>query len=281
MSEAQPGGEGGRFSDLKVRLASALLMSAAAIGLTMWSPLSFAVLVLVLSVAMSWEWGRIVRASEFDAAFLVHAAAVVVAVAIAAWNFPALGPVALLVGALVLLTLVPEGSKIMSSLGVLYVGLPAVALIGLRSDGHYGLSAVFFLLIVVWTTDTVAFLAGRLVGGPKLWPRVSPKKTWSGFLFGVSGAACAAALFALTMPEASPGRLAVIGLGLGIIAQCGDLLESGLKRHYGVKDASQLIPGHGGVLDRVDGVVAAAVAAVLIGLLIGTASPARSLLIGA
>jgi phosphatidate cytidylyltransferase len=150
----------------------------------------------------------------------------------------------------------------------------------LRSDLQYGFAVVVFLLLVVWATDTLAFVFGRSIGGPKLWPSVSPNKTWAGFIGGVSSSAFVGAVFAFTVPGASSWKLAVIALVLGMIAQAGDLAESALKRHFNVKDAGALIPGHGGLMDRLDGFVAVAVVAALYALLVNPKAPATAVFLG-
>jgi phosphatidate cytidylyltransferase len=151
---------------------------------------------------------------------------------------------------------------------VLYAGALAVCVIALRQSDAYGLIAIAWLFALVWGTDIMAYFAGRLIGGPKLWPRVSAGKTWSGTLVGISGGA----LFGLVIVLAVADRVAilpllVLGLLLAAISQAGDLGESALKRRFGVKDSGALIPGHGGVMDRLDGFVAACVCAALIGAL--------------
>src|SRR5262249_57012098 len=136
-----------------------------------------------------------------------------------------------------------------SGFGVFYAGLPAVALIWLRSDADLGLSAVMFLILIVVISDTAGFLAGRLLGGPKLWPRVSPNKTWAGVIGALAASSVAGALFSLAVAHGSAMRLATAGALLSVAAQAGDLLESAIKRRFGAQDAGRLIPGHGGVLD--------------------------------
>jgi phosphatidate cytidylyltransferase len=164
--------------------------------------------------------------------------------------------------------------------GVPYAGAIGIAPIALRSDSEDGFVAVIFLFAIVWTTDIVAYFMGRLIGGPKLLPRVSPKKTWSGAISGLA----AAVLAALVVAEASglSGLLpvALIAAALSCVAQAGDLFESRLKRRFGAKDSSHLIPGHGGLMDRLDGFVLAAAVAALIGTLRGgIEAPARGLLV--
>jgi phosphatidate cytidylyltransferase len=148
-------------------------------------------------------------------------------------------------------------------LGLLYCGLPAVALIWLRGQ-PWGFHATLFVMAVVWGADIAAYFTGRAVGGPKLAPAISPNKTWSGAAGGLAGSLLVAAALALLWPGhanlAGIGRLAVLALPLAVLSILGDLYESGLKRQAGVKDSGTLLPGHGGVMDRLDGLVPAAVA---------------------
>ena len=141
--------------------------------------------------------------------------------------------------------------------GLPYVGLTVLALAWLR-DGA-GWPFVFFVFLVVWGTDVGAFFVGRTLGGPRLAPKVSPKKTWSGALGGLVFAALAAIAWSASF-SAAANPLQVVGVAvvLSVFGQCGDLFESAVKRHYGVKDSGELIPGHGGMLDRIDALLAAA-----------------------
>jgi phosphatidate cytidylyltransferase len=142
--------------------------------------------------------------------------------------------------------------------GVLYVAAPCLAVLWLRDGVQFGREIVMWLAITVWTTDMAAFACGKIVGGPRLAPSISPAKTWAGFVGGVAGAVgVSAALVALFGLETTWFG-AVLGLGVGLVAQAGDLLESGLKRRFGVKDTGALIPGHGGALDRMDAMMTAA-----------------------
>jgi phosphatidate cytidylyltransferase len=145
--------------------------------------------------------------------------------------------------------------------GVLYLGWPAVLLIWLRDGSSaMGLAWTVFAFAIAWASDIMAYLVGSTFGGPKLWPRFSPNKTWSGFIGGLSAGVIAGAILAAFLDLGlSPAWGAVLGLAAAIATMAGDLWESALKRRYGVKDAGNLIPGHGGLLDRVDGLMFAAV----------------------
>lgn len=145
---------------------------------------------------------------------------------------------------------------------MLYLGWPAVLLIWLRDvDSTVGLHWTVLVFAVAWSADILAYLAGSTFGGPKLWPRFSPNKTWSGFIGGILAGAVAGAVMAAWLDM---GRLtvfwgAVLGLAAALATMAGDLWESALKRRFGVKDAGNTIPGHGGLLDRVDGLMFAVV----------------------
>ncbi len=163
--------------------------------------------------------------------------------------------------------------------GVVYVAALYYAVLTLRQDPLFGLHAILFLFAVVWGADVGAYFAGRAIGGPKLAPRISPKKTWSGFGGGLLVAAGAGALLLKLMGLAPrPGHL-VLAVVLAMGSVMGDLFESGFKRHFGVKDSGRLIPGHGGFLDRLDGFVVAAVLAALFGTFRGGAERAATALL--
>jgi phosphatidate cytidylyltransferase len=265
--------------DVGVRVVAGIVMAVVALAVLWAGSLPFAVLVGAVAVIVSWEWGRIVRSAGVDAIFVIQAGAVIVAVLLASRGLAGLGLIAVLVAA-ILSSLLAFGERgHMAALGALYAGLPAVALVWLRGGDMFGLLAVLFLLLAVWTTDTGAYFAGRQIGGPKLMPSVSPNKTWSGLIGGIAAAGIVGLVFALLANAGlHPGRMTVSGMVFGLVAQAGDLLESGLKREYGVKDASSLIPGHGGFMDRIDGLAAAAVAAAIFAMVVNIQAPARALL---
>jgi phosphatidate cytidylyltransferase len=164
--------------------------------------------------------------------------------------------------------------------GLGYAGIMFAAPVILRADAGLGLLAIVLLFAIVWTTDILGYFAGRAFGGPKLWPAISPKKTWSGAIAGTLGATIVAVGVARLFGGLNGGAVAAVALLLSVVAQLGDLLESWIKRKFGAKDASHLIPGHGGLMDRLDGFWAAAFVGCLIGLLRGGFdAPARGLLI--
>lgn len=156
-----------------------------------------------------------------------------------------------------------RGAGRAAAIGMLYCGLPGIALVWLRGQG-WGLQACLLLMLVVWGADIAAYFTGRAVGGPKLAPAISPNKTWSGAMGGLLGALAAALLLMLWWPgyanTAGALRLAMLALPLAVVSILGDLYESWLKRRCGVKDSGTILPGHGGVMDRLDGLVPVAVA---------------------
>jgi phosphatidate cytidylyltransferase len=262
--------------NLALRTVSGLTLALVALSFAWAGARPFGVLVLIAGLLMSWEWGRVVRGREFDVALLVHGTAIAAAAILTSAGFAALGLAGLIIGAIIVLSLEFGVRPITSAVGVLYSGLPTVALLWLRGSEPMGFEAILLIFVIVWASDTLAFAAGRTIGGPKLAPSVSPNKTWSGLGGALVAGGVAAAAFALTV-GAPILLLALIGVMLGLVAQVGDLIESAWKRHFGFKDTSQLIPGHGGVMDRLDGVVAVAVTAALFGLFSDPHAPAAAL----
>jgi phosphatidate cytidylyltransferase len=163
--------------------------------------------------------------------------------------------------------------------GVLYAAVTLLAPLILRADAGYGSLAIVFLFAIVWMTDIMGYAVGRAIGGRKLWPAISPNKTWSGAIGGVAGA-LVAGLGVAAWGAIALAPIAILAMILSMVAQGGDLLESAIKRKFGAKDTSDLIPGHGGVMDRLDGFIAAALVAAVIGMLRGGPdAAARGLLV--
>jgi phosphatidate cytidylyltransferase len=221
-----------------------------------------------------------VHGREADVAIAVHAGAVGLAIVLAALNKVGLGLLALPIGAILAMLLTLGRNSAFSALGVFYAGVPAIAIIWLRSDDPLGLLAVIFVIVTVAIADIAAFFSGRILGGPKLWPRLSPSKTWAGLIGALVGSSIVGGLFWFVVSGSSPVHLAGAGAVLAFVAQLGDLAESAIKRRFGAKDTGSLIPGHGGVMDRVDGLVAAASAVGLAALIINVHAPAHALLLG-
>lgn len=163
----------------------------------------------------------------------------------------------------------PRQEPALLAAGLGWVGVASVALIWLREDGAVGRANLLFLAPVVWASDVGAYAAGRLLGGPKLAPRISPSKTWAGAGGGLLAAMSVGLLLARLLDTGTTARAALVAGGVGLAAQAGDLLESGLKRRCGAKDSGRLIPGHGGLLDRLDGMLAAAPVAAVLTLVLG------------
>lgn len=266
-------------AQLWLRIVSGVALATIAFSAVWAGVLPFALFVLAIALALSWEWSGVVRGPGLDISLIVQGLAVTVGIVLAGFGFVALGVAVVIIGTIIVLALEFGARPLLSAVGVLYAGLPAIALIWLRSDAPLGFTAVLFIVLVVAATDTLAFLAGRMIGGPRLAPQISPNKTWSGLIGGVLGASATAAIFA-AISGIPILPLAITGLLMGLVAQMGDLAESAIKRAFNVKDASQLLPGHGGFMDRVDGLVPVAVLVALGALFLNPHAPAAALFAG-
>jgi phosphatidate cytidylyltransferase len=264
--------------ELLLRVVSAVALAALAVGATIYSPWSFLILVVVGGGLVAWEWGRLTRGNGFDSTALIAAvnvAALAICIALGRPDYGFLLTAA--TAGAILLSATGSQSRLWAVGGLAYAALPAAALVWIRSDQALGAVAVIYLFALAWTTDTAAYVGGRLIGGPKLAPRISPLKTWSGFFAGVITPLLVGLVFA-TVLQGSVWWLALVSIGLALACQAGDLLESWVKRQFGAKDMSGLIPGHGGLLDRIDGLLLAAVLAAVIALRDPTA-PGHGLLV--
>lgn len=252
-----------RWADLLPRALSGLAMVALALGTALLGGRAFTMFWFLAALAIVWEWQSLVGRAGLWLRFGPGAVALTLAVAFAVWGWLGLALLAVAAGAALTATVAADGARTAAAFGVVYASSLVLPVLVLRASVPDGLQAILWLFAVVWGTDIMAYFGGRLVGGPKLWPRMSPSKTWSGFLIGISAGALAGLAVA---PDLSP-RAAVLlmGLAVGSVAQAGDLFESAVKRRYGVKDTGNLIPGHGGVMDRLDGFVAAALVAACFG----------------
>ena len=243
---------------MATRILSAAVLAPVALAAGYWGGFPFALFVTLVAVLAFWEWSGMtgLRAPGLRTACAVCLGAGLLALGFGApvWSAALIGAPALL--ALCLSRVAP--ALPWSGLGLLYAAIPSAGAILLRQSGAIGWVAVLFVLLVVWATDVAAYFGGRALGGPKLWARVSPNKTWSGALSGLALGCVAGALVAALAGAGSVAVAFAIAAALSIASQAGDLLESALKRRFGVKDSGRTIPGHGGVLDRVDGLYGAA-----------------------
>ena len=267
MTDTEGAGTSRGGSNLARRVMAAAVLIPTALFLTWAGVLPFLALVLLLVVLMAHEWAAIVHQGD-RAQFALHAVAGV-AGAVAGLVYgaaPALWLAVLFAwgGSVWLTARSMKGFTSFHLMGIPYLAFPAFALVSLRAGGTCGFLAILLLFVTVWSADTLAYFAGRTFGGPKFAPRISPNKTWSGFLGAVAGGAIAATLLA-AFSGLAVLPLALLGAVLGGWEQVGDLFESAAKRRFGVKDSGSIIPGHGGVLDRVDGLVAAAALALVWG----------------
>ena len=250
-------------------------MAPIVLALVIFDVWTFALLTAAGAVLMALEWRDLITA-RFDraagnlAGMAAGGAAVLVILMMAmGWAELALLLALICASTSGLIATIAGGAAFWTIIGVLYLSLPMLALVWLRALPENGLAMTIWLLMVVWAADIVAYFAGRGIGGPRLAPSISPGKTWSGFFGGMAGAVL---IGAVVTTVNGPFRLMteiVVAIMIAIAAQIGDLAESALKRRAGVKDAGTLIPGHGGVLDRVDGLLFAAPVLAVIALLAG------------
>jgi phosphatidate cytidylyltransferase len=274
-----------RWRDLKKRALSAAVLGPGAL-LGVWLGAEAWTALMAVAVALlSWEWVRLCGLRSRAWPGIAVPVSVFVSCTLAVLERPVAGLVWLLLAFLATWVAAPrlkrrEGPPppaLWLALGVLYIGVAGIALIELRHDNAAGLGNVLFLFLVVWSSDIGAYVAGRLLGGPKLAPAISPGKTWSGAAGGLLSSIGIGLLMAdLLAPgswTANPFKVALVAGILGVATQLGDLLESAVKRHFKVKDSSSLIPGHGGLLDRLDGLMAAAPVAALLAFAVGYGVP--------
>lgn len=255
-----------RPSDLGVRAFAGIAMIVVAVVALWLGGFAFWLLVAVASLFMMAEWAdlhRVERKEKRLAQFALTVPLAILSPLAAGPTFLVLG---LTVGAAFFIVIVTRNPGLAK--GLLYVGLPALALVFLRELPNGGFVVTLWALALVWACDIGAYFAGRTIGGPKLAPTVSPNKTWAGLVGGVVGAS----IFGASMVASGlPVALAAVTPLLAVLSQMGDLYESALKRRAGVKDSGNILPGHGGVLDRLDGLVPVAPAAALAVSLLGYA----------
>jgi phosphatidate cytidylyltransferase len=250
--------------NLLVRVVAALVLAPLAIAIAYAGGWIWLGLVTLAAIGLYVEWLMIVGARTPR----VMAAGIVTLFGAAVWlGIGRIGATYVFValGVIVAAMLSPH-RRGWAALGGCYAFAALIASVAVRLDQVWGFTALMFVLLIVWVTDIGGYFAGRGIGGPKLWPRVSPKKTWAGAIGGfVASLVIAAGFVAFGLGKTGP--LLLLGAALSIASQLGDLFESAVKRRFGVKDSSHLIPGHGGLMDRLDGFVAAVVLAAIFGFL--------------
>jgi len=288
----------GSTRELGLRIASGVVMAALAIGAAVAGGWPFVLFWAAAALGVFWEWTAIVANGPLPARVSGAAALVIAALAVGVGqDYPAF--LVIVFGAPMVASscasrhvVWDDGKKkwiggkpwwtalAWGAAGMIYAGTVLLAPVLLRRDPEFGLAALLFLFAIVWATDILGFFIGRAIGGPKLAPSISPKKTWSGACGGALGALAAGAAVVYVAGNVALIPAACVALLLSIMSQAGDLFESAVKRRFGVKDASHVIPGHGGLMDRLDGFIVAAGTAALIGLArAGPDASARGLLL--
>lgn len=267
-------------SNLQQRVISAVVLIVVVLTLTWAGGVWYRLLCAAIAAAVLYEWTAMALPESGNAHRFALAALLAVVLLLLLSGFPT----ATLLLALAVATVAAIAHAAWSGVGfwpvagLFYAGGAAIALAALRGGDTAGLVGTLLLFAVVWATDIMAYFSGRAFGGPKLAPSISPGKTWSGAVGGAVAAVVAGLVVAALLgASAGLGWLAALALFLSVISQLGDLFESSLKRRFGAKDSSQLIPGHGGVMDRVDGLAAAAFALFVVGaLLAGPDAPSHA-----
>ena len=251
-------------SSLKLRVVSALVAAPVALAAVWLGGWGLAIFAAAAAVLMSLEWSRLTGCDHphwLPAAMIGTVLAAILAAALAAFGWA----VGLILATAMAMTAGGFAQRRLAwaAAGTLYVGPPCIALLWLRGLEPWGLETVLWLFALVWAVDSGAYFVGRTIGGPRLAPSLSPNKTWAGLGAGVA-TALLVCLGAAALTGAKLVPMASLSAGLAIVEQAGDLIESALKRHFHVKDAGRLIPGHGGLLDRVDGLVTTLLAVALL-----------------
>lgn len=267
-------------SNLLLRVVSAAVLAPLALVAAYIGGLPFALFWGIAALVVLWEWMTLVVGPNYRLLVLSCAAAIAVADFLAWLGRPVTALFMVGLGALAGAIFAPSERRLWVIAGAGYAGGMVLAPVFLRADAGFGFAVILLVFAIVWTTDVLGYFAGRAFGGPKLWPAVSPKKTWSGAIAGTVGAVAVALLVAAQFGSFDRIAIIAVALLLSIMAQAGDLFESWVKRRFDAKDSSHIIPGHGGVMDRLDGFWAAAVVGCVVGLLRGGFDePARGVLI--
>ena len=255
--------------NLILRVIAALVLAPVAVAIAWLGGWLWITLVTLAAIGLYVEWLMIVGMARETRVVTSGAVALAISGLCLALGRIDASLLALALGLVAVALLSPERRSWIAT-GFFYAAAAQIASVLVRLDQTNGFVALILILLVVWVTDIGGYFAGRGIGGPKLWPRVSPKKTWAGAVGGfVASLVIAAGFVAFGLSKTGP--LLLLGAVLSIASQLGDLFESAVKRRFGVKDSSHIIPGHGGLMDRLDGFVAAVVLAAIFGFLRGGA----------
>lgn len=250
--------------NLLLRVGSSAVLAPIAIGIAYYGGWPFAVFWTAAAIAVWWEWTRLVHPAGHLGVLVTGICALVIQALLLMIDR---ADVAVMIAALGALgaAIISARNAVWTAAGVVYASLLMIAPVMLRGEDRIGFFAIIFVFAVVWGTDIAAYFTGRAIGGPKLAPSISPNKTWSGAIGGIIAAVLAGSAVAAPSNLRAIVAIALIAAVLSIVSQAGDLFESHMKRVFNAKDSGAIIPGHGGVMDRLDGFATAVVAALAIG----------------
>ncbi|HTC05434.1 MAG TPA: phosphatidate cytidylyltransferase [Xanthobacteraceae bacterium] len=278
----------GRANNLTLRVVSAAVLGPLVLVLAYVGGWPFFLLCAAAGAGILWEWTRLVADGADSRILLPGLAALLFALVLIGLDEPGASAGMIFIGAALAAGVMAAWPRrfpapnplVWGSCGIIYAGVAFLGPALLRRDAAWGFVAVAFVAVTVWATDIFAYAVGRIIGGPLLWPQVSPNKTWAGAVGGVAGGVAAGTSVAYASGVDKLVAVGIVAFVLSILTQAGDLFESAVKRRFGAKDASGLIPGHGGLMDRLDGFLVAAFVALLIGMLRqGPDAPAQGLLV--
>lgn len=256
-------------NNLVLRVSSAVVMVPLALGAAYLGSFTFLIFWTIAALGVLWEWDGLVCAHDKKPVFTIGCVTIIGASLLWAINRPIPALILIALGLLGVATLASKVRRAWCVAGLAYAGAMLMATLALRADPSLGFWAIVFVFMVVWSTDIVAYAAGRVLGGPKLMQRVSPKKTWTGAIGGLAAGIVGGMAVAKLAEIDNVAALGLVAFVLSVASQAGDLLESAIKRQFSVKDTSWLIPGHGGLMDRLDGFITASVAAIIVGIFHG------------
>jgi phosphatidate cytidylyltransferase len=267
-------------SNLALRVLSSAVLAPLAVAAAYFDGIAFITFWGIAALVVLWEWDTLVCEDDRNPVLATGAIALAGSALLLALGRSGVAVALVVLGCFGVAALASRERRIWCVNGLVYAAALLIAPLLLRGDARLGFAAILFVFVIVWLTDTTAYFAGRAAGGPKLMPRVSPNKTWSGAVGGTAAAVMGGVVVAWQSGVGDLAAVAAVAFVLSVASQAGDLAESAIKRRFNAKDASQLIPGHGGLMDRLDGFVAAASAGTLIGIAHGGFdAPARGLMV--